>query len=147
MKKIYQKRLVYSLLAALMCVVACILCVPAFAEEEEVIIPEPVIVQEEPAPAGYSWEYLATIAGATAATLLIVQFLKLPLDKIWKIPTRLVVYVISLIIILLAQYFTIGLTIQSGILSIINAFVVALAAMGAYELTFAKADRAKALKE
>ena len=37
----------------------------------------------------FTWEYLATIAGATAATLLIVQQLKLPLDKLWKIPTRI----------------------------------------------------------
>ena len=47
----------------------------------------------------FTWEYLATIAGATVATLLIVQLLKLPLDKVWKIPTRIVVYVISLIIL------------------------------------------------
>ena len=35
-----------------------------------------------------TWTYLATIAGAAAFTLLVVQFLKAPLDKVWKIPTR-----------------------------------------------------------
>lgn len=86
----------------------------------------------------FSWEQLATIAGATLATLLIVQLLKLPLDKIWKIPTRFVAYVIALIISLLATQFTTGLTLQNGILAAINAVIIALAAMGAYEITFRK---------
>jgi hypothetical protein len=34
----------------------------------------------------FAWEKLATIAGATLATLLVVQLLKLPIDKVWKIP-------------------------------------------------------------
>lgn len=88
----------------------------------------------------FTWEYLATIAGATVATLLIVQLLKLPLDKVWKIPTRIVVYVIALIILLLATLFTGSLTVQSGVLTAVNAVIVALAAMGAYEVTFRKLD-------
>lgn len=89
----------------------------------------------------FTWEYLATIAGATVATLLIVQLLKLPLDKVWKIPTRIVVYVIALIILLLATLFTGGLTVQSGVLTAVNAVIVALAAMGAYEVTFRKWEK------
>lgn len=89
----------------------------------------------------FTWEYLATIAGATVATLLIVQLLKLPLDKVWKIPTRIVVYVIALIILLLATLFTGGLTVQSGVLIAVNAVIVALAAMGAYEVTFRKLEK------
>jgi len=89
----------------------------------------------------FTWEYLATIAGATVATLLIVQLLKLPLDKVWKIPTRIVVYVISLIILLLATLFTGSLTVQSGVLTAVNAVIVALAAMGAYEVTFRKLEK------
>ncbi len=88
-----------------------------------------------------SWEYLATIAGATLATMLIVQLLKLPLDKVWKIPTRIVVYVIALIISLLATQFTIGLTLQNGLLTAVNAVIVALAAMGGYEVTLAKLEK------
>ena len=88
----------------------------------------------------FSWDYLATIAGATAATLLIVQLLKLPLDRVWKIPTRLLVYFIALIILILATAFTTGLDWNTGILTAVNAIIVALAAMGSYELTFAKAD-------
>ena len=88
----------------------------------------------------FTWEQLATIAGATLATLLIVQLLKLPLDKVWKIPTRIVVYVIALIVMLLATYFTSGLTVNTALLTAVNAVIVALSAMGAYELTFRKLD-------
>ena len=91
----------------------------------------------------YTWQHLATIAGATAATLLIVQFLKLPLDKLWKIPTRAVAYAIALILMLTAQHFTTGLTWETTALAVVNAFVVALAAFGSYELTFAKSDQDK----
>lgn len=88
----------------------------------------------------FSWEQLATIAGATLATVLIVQLLKLPLDKVWKIPTRIVVYFIALVILLCATLFTTGLTVQNGILTAVNAVIVALAAMGAYEITFRKLE-------
>lgn len=91
----------------------------------------------------FTWAQLATIAGATAAVLLIVQLLKLPMDKVWKIPTRIVVYVISLIILLLATLFTDGITVQTGLLTAVNAVIVALAAMGAYEMTFRKVDEKK----
>ena len=88
-----------------------------------------------------SWEQLATIAGATLATLLVVQLLKLPLDKVWKIPTRIVAYVIALVIMILATFFTTGLTWSNGILAAVNAVIVALAAMGSYEITFAKVGK------
>ena len=91
----------------------------------------------------FTWSQLATIAGATVATLLIVQLLKLPIDKVWKIPTRIIVYVISLVILLLAQVFTDGLTVSTGLLTVFNAVIVALAAMGAYEVTFRKIDAKK----
>lgn len=89
----------------------------------------------------FTWEYLATIAGATLATMLIVQLLKLPLDKVWKIPTRIIVFLIAAVVLLLATHFTVGLTAQNALLTIINAVIVALAAMGGYELTFAKIEK------
>lgn len=88
-----------------------------------------------------TWEYLASIAGATAAVLLIVQYTKVRLDKVWKIPTRLYVYVIALIVLSVATAFTTGLTWDSLLLVIPNAFVVAAAAMGSYEITYAKKDK------
>ena len=100
---------------------------------------------EETATAGlkspFTWSYLATIAGATAATLLIAQFTKMPLDRVWKIPTRALVYVIAFLILFLAQLFTGGMTVDKFVLTAVNAFVVALAAYGSYELTFAKIER------
>lgn len=86
----------------------------------------------------FSWEYLVTIAGAAAFTLLVAQFLKFPLDKVWKVPTRIVVYVIALAVMLIATAFTTGLTAQNTLLAFVNAFVAALTAMGGYEITFAK---------
>ena len=88
----------------------------------------------------FTWAQLATIGGAAMATLLIVQLLKLPIDKVWKIPTRIVVFVIAAVILILATYFTQGLTAENAILTLINADIVALTAMGGYELTFAKIE-------
>lgn len=122
--------------------------IASFALAEEPVNP---VVENVEAPAAvepvptdpFDWGQLATIAGATLATLLIVQLLKLPLDKVWKIPTRIVVYVISLIIMIAATYFTGGLSWEKAGLSAVNAVIVALAAMGSYELTFAKLEAKK----
>ena len=116
-----------KLFFCLMLILALLLPVMALAEGE---------LPTEP----FTWQYLATLAGATVATLLLVQLFKFPMDKVWKIPTRFVVYFIALVILLLAQAFTTGLTWSSGLLTIFNAVIVALAAMGAYEITFRKVD-------
>jgi len=66
------------------------LVVPFVAIAEEATGTETTVISEtvtEQPNTPYTWEYLATLAGATAATLLIVQFLKVPLDKVWKIPS------------------------------------------------------------
>ena len=91
----------------------------------------------------FTWQYLASIAGAAAFTLLVVQFLKAPLDKIWKIPTRVFAYIIALLTMLVATAFTTGLDIQAALLAVVNAFIAALTAYGAYEVTFAKLDNNK----
>ena len=116
-----MKKLFIALLVALFAVMLC--SSVALAEGE---------LPAEP----FTWQYIATIAGATAATLRIVQLLKLPLDKIWKIPTRVWVYIIALALMLAATTFTSGLDLQTGLLTAVNAVIVALAAMGAYEMTF-----------
>ena len=105
----------------------------------ESITAEPI--DPDPQPAPWTWAYLATIAGATAATLLIAQFMKFPLDRVWKIPTRLLVYLIALTILVVATAFTSGITLNSFLLAVLNAFIVALSAYGGYELTFARIDR------
>lgn len=123
-----KKRLFFLLIVIALLLISA----TAIAEEIQTIPTDP-----------FNWEQLVTIAGATMATLLIVQLLKLPLDKVWKIPTRIIVYIIALIIMLLALHFTSGLNWSDGVLAAVNAVIVALAAMGAYELTFAKVDRNK----
>jgi len=107
------------------------------------VIPAAALAEGELPTEPFTWQYLATILGATAATVVIVQVFKLPLDKIWKVPTRVVVYVIALIILETATYFTTGLDISSAALAVFNAFLVAVAAYGTYELTFRYSDEKK----
>jgi len=83
-----------------------------------------------------SWEFLGTMAGAVAATTLIVQFLKVPIDKVWKIPTRFIVYLIALIILLAVECVTQGGLVFDRVgLIIVNAVIVATTSMGAYAQT------------
>ena len=86
----------------------------------------------------FTWKALGTIAGCTAFALLFVQLIKAPLDKVWKIPTRLLVYIVCLIVMVVSAAFTDGLTLQSGLLAVVNAVIPTLAAMGAYEMTFGR---------
>ena len=124
-----------------------IMIFPAVVIAEEIAVEVAASVVESEIPTQpFSWEQLATIAGAALATMLIVQLLKLPLDKVWKIPTRIIVFLIAAVVMLLATYFTQGLTWNTALLTILNAVVAALTAMGGYELTFAKLDAKKAIK-
>lgn len=86
----------------------------------------------------FTWQALGTISGCTAFALLFVQLIKAPLDKIWKIPTRAVVYFVCLIVMVVSVAFTDGLTWQGGLLAAVNAVIPTLAAMGAYEVTFGR---------
>lgn len=147
-----MKKLLTVLFLLLM---AFVICLPALADPDPALVEEAVVdtaptaevvktTEPEPTPdpttGPWTWAYLATIAGATAATLLIVQFMKVPLDKVWKIPTRLFVYIIALVIMVVATAFTSGLSVDSFLLCLLNAFIVALAAYGSYELTFARLE-------
>ncbi|MBP3649102.1 MAG: hypothetical protein J6K73_04910 [Clostridia bacterium] len=108
----------------------CFVSMPSLAEPVNINVEEP-----------FTWVHLATVGGAAAFTLLVVQFIKAPLDRVWKLPTRLVVYVIALTVMLVATAFTSGLDIETVLLSFCNALLAALSAYGMYELTFAKADK------
>lgn len=83
-----------------------------------------------------SWEFFGTMGGATAAVLLIVQFLKAPLDRLWKLPTRFVAYLFALIILILVALLTEGFLLADILLIPFNAIIVTVAAMGTYEATF-----------
>ena len=119
------------------------LMLPAIVGAEALVEVATEVVASEIPTEPVTWDQLATIGGAAMATLLIVQLLKLPLDKIWKIPTRIIVFVIAFIVLILATYFTDGLSWNTALLTVINAVIVALTAMGGYELTFAKLEKKK----
>ena len=121
--------------------------IPVAAMAEALVEVATEVVASEIPTSPVTWEQLATISGAALATMLIVQLLKLPLDKVWKIPTRIIVFLIAAIVMLLATYFTQGLTWNTALLTILNAVIAALTAMGAYELTFKKIEDYKKKKE
>jgi peptidoglycan/LPS O-acetylase OafA/YrhL len=94
-----------------------------------------------------SWGDLGALGVAAGLTVYIVQLLKLPLDKVFgHVPTRIVVYFISLAILIAAQIFVPGLgglTWETGILCAFNGVLVALAAMSTYTLTIEKVEQSK----
>ncbi|MEG2621394.1 MAG: hypothetical protein RSC06_00715 [Clostridia bacterium] len=92
----------------------------------------------------FNWEIIGTFAGAVALTVFIVQAVKLPLDKVFgHVPTRAVVYAISLAVMVMAQWFTNGkMTVETVCMCVVNAFLVMLSAMAAYtELIQGTEDR------
>lgn len=80
----------------------------------------------------FNGEMLMTYSGATLAVTLITQFLK-GIRWVDRIPTRLVSYVIALIIMTVAALARGGCTWQELALTVVNAVVVALAANGAFD--------------
>lgn len=122
------------------------LLIPFAALAEALVEVATEVVAAEIPTQPVTWEQLATIGGAAMATMLIVQLLKLPFDKVWKIPTRIIVFVIAFVVLILATYFTQGLSWNTSLLTVINAVIVALTAMGGYELTFKKLEERQADK-
>ncbi len=83
---------------------------------------------------GYiTWEILATYAGASTMTSLIVQFLKNVVDKYIKIPTQLLSYIIAVFILTLALTFTTGFSWNAFSLILFNAIIVSTASNGIYD--------------
>ena len=80
----------------------------------------------------FTWTTLMTYAGATLATTLVTQLLK-GICFIDRIPTRIFSYVVALIILLAATFFTSAMTWNAAALCVVNAVVVSLAANGAFD--------------
>lgn len=80
----------------------------------------------------FSWAMLATYSGAVLATGLITQFIK-NFNGISKLPTQLLSYLVAFVVLILATWFTDTLTVESAVMCIFNAVVVAFASNGAYE--------------
>ena len=83
----------------------------------------------------FTWAMLGTYAGAVLATTLITQLLK---EWLKSIPTRIVSYVIALVVLLAAAAFNNALTLADGALCLFNAVIVSLAANGWYEAVAGK---------
>lgn len=89
----------------------------------------------------FTWADLVTYGGATMAVLVITQFTK-ELPGIVKIHTRLLAYIISAVILILGTIFSEApITASSILLCLINAVVVALAAIGGYHTVTDVKDR------
>ena len=83
---------------------------------------------------GYvTWEILASYAGASAMTSLIVQFLKGFLDKYFKMPTQLLSYIVAVAVLTLAVTFTSGFSFNKLFLILFNAIVVSTSSNGIYD--------------
>lgn len=80
----------------------------------------------------FDWSYLATFAGCLLAVGIFTELLK-NIGFIKKIPTQIFSWVLALIVLVLAQVFTTGITAESAILTVVNSAVVSLAANGGYE--------------
>jgi hypothetical protein len=87
-----------------------------------------------------NWTNLGTLAGATAAVLIVVQYLKPLLPK--TLPTRLLALLVALIILEATTAIT-GGGVEAYGLGVLNAVLVASSAMGAYQVTFAPSDAEK----
>jgi hypothetical protein len=91
-----------------------------------------------------TWEFIGTFAGAVAVVVLIVQWLKLPIDRIWKIPTRIVVWIISMIVLFAYTFFKGTLTPDSSFLIMLNSILITMTALGTYDVTVKKLEQKKA---
>lgn len=80
----------------------------------------------------FTWAALGTYSGAILAVTLITQFIK-GLPGIDRIPTRIVSWILAVIILILAQLFTASLSWSSAALTLINAVIVSLASNGTFD--------------
>lgn len=85
----------------------------------------------------FTWSFIATYAGAVLAVTLITQFVK-GIGFIDKIPTRITAYIVALIVMIAAMFFTGSFSWSNLAITFINAVLVALAANGTHD---AIADR------
>ena len=150
-----MKKFFVVLLAALLLLTAYTYTALAESAAEPEVVAESVestpvetVREEKPSgtlPTTFTWQYLASTAGAAVLAFAIAQFIKAPLDKVWKIPTRLLVYAICLVTLLVATAFlNDGLTIEKASLSVFNALISAYSAYGMYEVWIRKKEAAKA---
>lgn len=78
---------------------------------------------------------LGTFGGVVFAVTVVSQFLKGTLDRVLKMPTRLMVLVLSWLVLLGRTFVMNGaFAVDTVFLDLLNGFLVALAAMGAHSV-------------
>ena len=78
----------------------------------------------------FTWSSIGTLAGCTAATTLITQFLK---SVFSKLPTQILSYIIALILMLGATVITFGYDWQAILIAPVNAVIVSFASNGSFD--------------
>jgi hypothetical protein len=79
----------------------------------------------------FNYDYLKTLAGATAATLLITECIKrIPFLK--NVNTRIIAAVVSLFVVFFVQYITEEFLVEDIFLYVLNAMLVAFASIGSW---------------
>ncbi len=87
----------------------------------------------------FTWATLGTYAGAVLAVALITELIK-GISWLDKLPTRVVSYVVALVVLIAANAVAGTLTWAAVGLCVVNAVVVALAANGAFDAATANKD-------
>lgn len=123
----------WTALLLLTLLAAVILMIPAMGAA----MAEAVVQPESPAEL-LSWEFLLTTTGCAFAVGLIVQSTKGALDKLVKIPTTLYAYVIAVVTLLLATWFTGGLTLSNALLTLFNGWIVSATASKSFDVITGK---------
>ena len=78
----------------------------------------------------FTWELLASYAGASLATGIVTNFVK---GAFKNLPTQILAYIIALVVLLAGNAYFGSLTLYSVVLSFLNAVIVATAASGSYD--------------
>lgn len=90
-----------------------------------------------------TWEVLQSPAGQVAVIIMLTQGLKYLFDQFTSLHTKYIVYglalVFQIVLLFVPEY---ALTVQAGILAVINGFVIANAAMKTFEDVFQKNEPA-----
>ena len=136
-----MKKLLSLICAFLLVFALCVLPVMASAEapadlsDAGEIVTAPAEATPGELPSEFTWKYLVTTGGAAVLVYFIVQYAKTPLDKVGHIPTRLLVYILALVTLLVANAFlNHGITIEIAALCVFNALISAYGAYGMYEV-------------
>lgn len=78
-----------------------------------------------------NWSTLGTYGGALAMVMLITQFAK-DISFVKKVPTQLLSYIMAFIVLIFANVFTTGISVDVIAQTFLNAIIVSIAANGGY---------------